>query len=287
MQTIDFFPPIVDDPRDFGRIAAANALSDVYAMGGTPFSCLNVVGFPRKSLDMSILGEILAGGSEKIAESGAALLGGHSVEDGEIKYGLSVTGIVDIDHIWSNDGARVGDVLVLTKPLGMGAVTTSVQQDREDPAHVAAAVESMATLNAGGARALEGLDVKSVTDVTGFGLLGHGAEMARGSNVTFRFDASAIPITIGARELAADGCLSGGAARSKRFLGDRAAVAASVPAELVSLAYDAETSGGLLIAVAAADLETLLERLRAEATPACAVVGEVMAQEPGIWVRLD
>ena len=228
VQTIDFFPPIVDEPRDFGRIAAANALSDVYAMGGTPLSALNVVGFPRKTLDMSVLAEILAGGSEKIAESGAALLGGHSVEDGEIKYGLSVTGIVDTDRVWSNDGARVGDVLVLTKPLGMGAVTTSIQQRKEDPAHVREAVASMATLNAGAARAIGDLDVRAVTDITGFGLLGHGSEMARGSDVTLRYDSHALPTTSGARELAAGGCLSGGAGRTRRFLGEHAAIADSL-----------------------------------------------------------
>lgn len=287
VQTVDFFPPIVDDPRDFGRIAAANALSDVYAMGGEPLSVLNVVGFPRKDLDMEILGEILAGGSEKIAESGAALLGGHSVQDGEIKYGLSVTGVVRTDSVWSNAGARVGDILVLTKPLGMGAVTTSIQKGTEDADQVAAAVESMATLNASGARALSGLDVKAVTDVTGFGLLGHGAEIARGSNVTLRFDSSALPYTPGAEELAAVGCLSGGASRSRRFLGDHAVVASGVSEAHAALGFDAETSGGLLIAIHPNDLNTLLGRLKEANTPACAVVGEVIAAEGETWVRLD
>ncbi|MCA8959701.1 MAG: selenide, water dikinase SelD [Planctomycetes bacterium] len=286
VQTIDFFPPIVDDPYDYGRIAAANALSDVYAMGGTPLSVMNVVGFPRRKLDMSILGDILAGGSAMIAKAGAALLGGHSVEDEEIKYGLAVTGLIHPDHVRANGDARPGDILVLTKPLGMGAVTTSIQKGKEDEEQVRLAVESMATLNDGAARATEGLDVSAVTDITGFGLLGHGSEVARASRVTLVFDAESLPLTLGSRELAMKGCLSGGAARSRHYLGPRAGIEPSVPPELASLAFDAETSGGLLIAVAEKDVDTLIRQLEREQTPARAIVGRVEKEDPTTWVRL-
>lgn len=293
VQTVDFFPPIVDDPRDFGRIAAANALSDVYAMGGTPLSVLNIVGFPAKTLDLEILGEILAGGSEKIAEAGAALLGGHSVEDQEVKYGLSVTGIVDPDRILTNGRAAPGDRLVLSKPIGMGAVTTSLQKDIAVDAQVAAAVETMATLNAGGLKAIQeielGLDspaVRSATDVTGFGLVGHATEMARASKTTIRLDLGSIPITLGAEDLAAKKCLSGGAGRNRAYLGDAVVVSPDASSARVDLAFDSETSGGLLIAVAPAHADRLIEALEKHGTPCAAIVGEVLAERPGVAIEL-
>lgn len=286
VQTIDFFPPIVDDPRDFGRIAAANALSDVYAMGGTPLSALNVVGFPRRKLDIEILGEILEGGSEKMAEAGVALLGGHSVDDAEIKYGLAVTGLIDPERVCTNAGARPGDRLVLTKPIGMGAVSTSIQQGKADPDVVGAAVEVMATLNAGAARAVREAQVHAVTDITGFGLLGHAAEMARASEVTLALRWSSLPVTRGARELARRGMLSGGANRNRRYLGERADVSRNLPADVAGLIFDSETSGGLFVAVPPSDGDTLIDALRREDTPCAVEIGEVLPRQEGVWVRV-
>lgn len=293
VQTLDFFPPIVDDPISFGRIAAANALSDVYAMGGRPLSALNIVGFPSKKLDLEILGDILAGGAEKIGEAGAALLGGHSVEDHEIKYGLSVTGLVDPDRILTNGRARPGDRLILTKPIGMGAVTTSLQKERSTDEHVRAAIESMATLNAGALDAIEALEknvgrvvVRSATDITGFGLMGHAAEMARASNALLRFTASDLPITIGAESLAEEKCISGGAGRNRAYLGASALVAPGISEARADLAFDSETSGGLLIAVAPEHAEALVAELSRQGTPCAAIIGEVAARNTDAWVEL-
>ena len=287
VQTVDFFPPIVDEPRDFGRIAAANALSDIYAMGATPFCVLNIVGFPKKELGMEVLGDILEGAAEKIAEAGAALLGGHSVEDSEIKYGLSVSGLVTRELLLTNGGASPGDRLVLTKPLGMGAVSTSISAGKANEAHVEAATRSMATLNAGAARAMNKVGCRSVTDITGFGLLGHAAEMARASDATLQFQWEALPFTAGARDLAARKVLSGGAARTRRYLGDHAHTGSEVPGEVADLVHDSETSGGLLIAVPPEKLETLLAALEEEQTPCAVEVGEVQARQDDLWVRVD
>ncbi len=286
VQTLDFFPPIVDDPVDFGRIAAANALSDVYAMGADPFCALNLVGFPRSKLPMEVLGEILKGGAEKLAEAKAALLGGHSVEDSEIKYGLAVTGLVDPDRIVRNGGARPGDRLVLTKPLGMGAVSTAIQKRKGSAAEIAEAITTMATLNAAGALAMQAVDVHAGTDITGFGLMGHATEVAVASGATLVIDAGALPITPGARELARRGILSGGTRRNRRFLGSRIAIEAGVPEEIVSIIFDSETSGGLFIAVAEEEVDTLLTACREHGTRAAAVVGRVEAPTPGVTVRV-
>ncbi len=199
VQSVDFFPPIVDDPRDFGRIAAANALSDLYAMRAMPFCALNLVGFPTKKLGLEVLGEILEGGAEKMREAQVALLGGHSVEDSEVKYGLAVTGLVDPARSLTNDGAEAGDLLVLTKPLGMGAVSTAIQQGKADEKQIEEAIRTMATLNLGASRASEKVEVHAATDITGFGLLGHAAEMARASKLTLVFHWQKLPLTSGAR----------------------------------------------------------------------------------------
>ncbi len=286
VQSVDFFPPIVDDPGDFGRIAAANALSDLYAMGATPFCALNLVGFPSKKLDMAILGEILEGGAEKMREAGVALLGGHSVEDAEIKYGLAVTGIIDSDRMLTNGGAEPGDLLVLTKPLGMGALSTGIQQGRVSEEDKSTAVGTMATLNAGAARVFQEVSVTAVTDITGFGLLGHSSEMARASGVTLSFNWDALPITPGARSLASRGVLSGGAARSRRYLGSNARIDASVPGEVAEIAFDSETSGGLLIAVSPEKSHLLLKGLQGEDVPCATIIGKVLPQQPDVWVEL-
>ncbi len=287
VQTVDFFPPIVDDPESFGRIAAANSLSDIYAMGATPFSALNIVGFPAKKLDLAVLGEILRGGAAKMIEAGVALLGGHTVEDAEIKYGLAVTGLVERAKLRTNGGARPGDALLLTKPLGMGCVSTAISQEKASEDDIAAAIETMATLNAGAARALERFPVHALTDITGFGLLGHGAEVARASGVTLRFLASTLPFTPGARELARKGTLSGGSARNRRFLAEHTEISPAVPKEITDLAYDSETSGGLLIALPPEHAAPLIDALHAEHTPCAVRIGDVRAKQGDIWVALD
>lgn len=285
VQTLDFFPPVVDDPRWFGRIAAANALSDVYAMGGRALTAMNIVGFP-KELDVEILGEILAGGAEKIVEAGAVLVGGHSVQDAEVKYGLSVTGIVHPDKLTSNAKARAGDVLVLTKPLGMGTVSTAIKRGKVDADAIERACAQMATLNRGAAAAMAEVGGDAATDITGFGLLGHARGMAEASGTTLEFEAAKLPLFDGVLPLVEQGLLSGGAARTRLFLGATADIADSVPAALQDLALDAETSGGLLIAVPADRVEALLEALVRHETPCAEIVGQVVPRDGEVRVRL-
>jgi len=249
VQTVDFFPPIVDDPVEYGRIAAANSLSDIYAMGARPITALSIVGFPRGKLDMSVLGQILAGGAEKVLEAGAVILGGHSVSDSEVKFGLSVTGVVHPERFVRNSGARPGDVLVLTKPLGTGTITTALKQGKAPAEALRAAVRSMSTLNRDASEAMLGAGVHGATDVTGFGLLGHGREMAEASGVTLSIEASRLPVLPGALDLAGQKISSGGAGRNRAFLEDKVAFGAGVPAALTSMLFEAETSGGLLAAL--------------------------------------
>ncbi len=286
--TLDFFPPIVDDPVWFGRIAAANALSDVYAMGGRPITAMNIVGFPT-TLPISVLGDILRGGAEKVLEAGAIIVGGHSVRDSEVKYGMSITGLVDPARIVSNARARPGDVLVLTKPLGMGAAATAIKKEKLDAQGIEAACEQMATLNKGAATAMLEAGCESATDVTGFGLMGHARGMAEASGVTIEFRAADLPLFSGgpgARALAEQGFTSGGAVRTRKFLGANAEVGSQVPDALAALAFDAETSGGMLIAIAPERLDRLIALLRREATPCAAVIGRVLDRQGEIRVRL-
>ena len=252
VQTVDFFPPIVDDPRWFGRIAAANSLSDVYAMGGRAITVMNLVGWP-KELPIELLGEVLAGGLEKTIEAGAVLCGGHSIVDAEVKYGLSVTGLVHPQRFWRNGGAKVGDVLVLTKPLGMGPISTAIKRECCSPELALAAMQQMATLNKAACEAVLDLAVHGATDVTGFGLIGHSLEMAEGAGLRLELQASALPVLAGALELVRDGVMSGGCTRGKTHYGPKVTIGSGVDPALADLVFDAETSGGLLLAVAAAD----------------------------------
>jgi selenide,water dikinase len=275
LQSVDFFPPIVDDPYRFGQIAAANALSDVYAMGGEPLTAMNLVGFPG-TLDLGILREILTGGSSKIEESGAKLCGGHSVQDEEPKYGLSVTGFVEEDRVVRNAGARVGDALVLTKPLGFGILTTALKRDLVSESEIEEAVEEAATLNKGGCAALREVEVSAATDVTGFGFLGHLSEMLEASTAPLGavVRRSAVPVWERAVALAAEGCYPGGLKNNREYLGDRVRPDGVGPDELLAL-YDPQTSGGLLVAVPgerASAFVGALKRHRASG----AVVGEVV-----------
>lgn len=277
VQTVDFFTPIVDDPYAFGQIAAANALSDIYAMGGVPFLALNVVCFPVKKLGTEILAEILQGGADKVAEAGAVLAGGHTVEDDVPKYGLAVSGTVPPDAVLTNATARPGNRLVLTKPLGTGVITTAIKADMCPEEVARAAIASMQALNAAAARVMREVGVEASTDVTGFGLLGHALEMAVASGVGLRIEAGAVPLLPGARELARMGLLPGGAHANARHVQGAVRFAQSVPQDLRDLLTDPQTSGGLLMAVIPEKTGELLERLHA-AGVAAAAIGEVTGE---------
>jgi selenide,water dikinase len=273
LESVDFFPPIVDDPYRFGQIAAANALSDVYAMGGEPLTALNLVGFPG-NLDLGILREILAGGLSKVKESGAKLCGGHSVQDDEPKYGLSVTGFVEVDRVVRNAGAQPGDALVLTKPLGLGILTTALKQDLVSEPEIEDAVEAAATLNKGARAALREVEVSAATDVTGYGLLGHLSEMIEASGVGAVVRRGDVPVWQRAVSLAAEGCYPGGLKNNRRYLEEKVA-ADGVDAGALLPLYDPQTSGGLLVAVPERRVQAFVHALEASGTLA-AVVGEVV-----------
>ena len=273
LESVDFFPPIVDDPYRFGQIAAANALSDVYAMGGEPLTALNLVGFPG-NLDLGILREILAGGLSKVKESGAKLCGGHSVQDEEPKYGLSVTGFVEKDRVVRNAGAKPGDALVLTKPLGLGILTTALKQDLVSEPEIEDAVEAAATLNKGARAALREVEVSAATDVTGYGLLGHLSEMMEASGMGAVVRRGDVPVWEQAVSLAAEGCYPGGLKNNRRYLEEKVA-ADGVDADALLPLYDPQTSGGLLVAVPERRVQAFGHALRASGTLA-AVVGEVV-----------
>ncbi len=248
VQTVDFFTPIVDDPYTFGAIAAANALSDVWAMGGTPISALSILAFPEKG-DLDTLEAILRGGGDKLKEAGCVLLGGHSVRSEEIKFGYAITGTIHPAKVKANTGAQVGDALVFTKSLGTGVITTALKQGIADPAHVDAAIASMLTLNRAAAEALDTVEAHGVTDVTGFGLMGHGREMAKGSNVTLEIEWRALSFLPGAIEYAQAGALSGGLKNNRDFAECTVTMAPDVPVAIAHLLYDPQTSGGLLISM--------------------------------------
>lgn len=279
--TVDFFTPIVDDPYDFGRIAAANALSDVYAMGARPLFALNLVGFPRDLLDRGILEEIVRGGGEVVRAAGAAVLGGHSVDDPEPKFGLCVVGEVAPDAVIRNSTARAGDVLVLTKPIGTGIVATALKAGHASPGVVAAAVASMALLNRDAASAMRRHDVHACTDVSGFGLLGHLREMASASGLAARIDPAAVPFLPGARPLAAHHHVPAGTLRNLEDLGE-AVEWGRTDRVTQLLLCDAQTSGGLLMALSPESADGILAELEAGALPgAPAVVGTLEDGPPG------
>ena len=285
VQTVDFFTPIVDDPFVYGQIAAANALSDIYAMGGRPLTALAIAAFP-KDADISLLRQIFAGGLDKLSEAGVALLGGHTVQDTEIKFGYAVTGEIEPSRLLSNAGAQPGDALIITKALGTGIIATALKFDRAPAAVVASAVQSMTTLNRAAAEVLErqvpGV-VHACTDITGFGLLGHACEVAAASGCTLEFDVNAIPLLDGARELAG-GNLPGGGRTNRDHFGPHVA-GASVDGPLMNLLYDPQTSGGLLIAVAQAGAEGLMAALADAGAPA-AVVGRVILPGQDAAIRI-
>ena len=274
VQTVDVFTPIVDEPYWFGAIAAANALSDVYAMGGTPRLALNIAGFPRAKLPLDVLGEILKGGADKCTEAGVVVIGGHTIDDPEPKFGLAVTGFIHPDRIVTNASARPGDRLVLTKPLGLGVITTGIKQERTSRSTIEEAIRLMATLNRDAARAMTEVGVSAATDVTGFGLLGHLHEMTRAAQVKARIRLSEVPILEEAWALAREGVIPGGTDRNRTAL-EGAVTWDGVGEDGRVLLCDAQTSGGLLMAVPADRLDRLLHALRGGGVPAAAVVGEI------------
>lgn len=283
IQTVDFFTPIADDPYIFGQIAAANALSDVYAMGGEPKLALNIAAFPG-CLSVDILGEILAGGADKVQEAGAILAGGHTIQDDEPKYGLCVTGFVNPQKMWRNDGAREGDVLILTKPLGSGIINTAVKAELASSEEEKEAVEVMCCLNKYACEAVKHLDVHGCTDVTGFGLIGHAAEMAEGSGLTFHLYSEQIPVISGALDYAAMGLVPGGSYKNREYTQNK--VLSEIPdTPMEDVLYDPQTSGGLLISIGKKDAEEAMKAL--EKTPfTCAVIGEVKAREEEYLIRI-
>ena len=279
--TVDFFTPIVDDAYDFGRIAAANAFSDVYAMGGTPLLALNLVGWPRDKLPYELLGDVLRGGADIAREAGAFVLGGHSVDDPEPKYGMVAIGEVHPDRIVTLARAQVGDALVLTKPIGTGVLTTALKRDLLTAADLVPAVKSMATLNAGAARAMLATGVHAATDVTGFGLIGHLHNMLAASGVAAELDASAVPQLPRAAEVVERGAIPGGTKHNREALAAHVSFAAGVTETTRVLLFDAQTSGGLLIAVPPERADALIAALRREGTPAAARIGRLVTGRPG------
>jgi len=275
VNTVDFFPPIVDDPYDFGRIAAANALSDIYAMGARPLTAMNLVAFPKEGLALEVLHDILRGGSDKLAEAGVALVGGHSVTDPEPKYGLAVTGLVDPACIVTNAGARTGDVLVLTKPIGVGIVTTALKHGVADARAVEAVVESMVRLNRRAAELMVEEGAHSCTDITGYGLLGHALEMATASGVALRIAHRAVPHFPAALELLARDVAPGGLGANRRAFEKKVRFNDTVPGAWRELLFDPQTSGGLFIALPEAAAGRLVERLASEGFGETIVVGSV------------
>jgi selenide,water dikinase len=275
VQTVDFFTPIVDDPYDFGAIAAANALSDIYAMGARPLTVLNLVAFPVGTLDLSVLADILRGGADKIAESGARLLGGHTIDDLEPKYGLSVTGIVHPDRIFRNSTCRPGDVLVLTKPVGMGIVATAIKRGLASPDLIKRATAIMSSLNKAASEAMIAAGASACTDITGFGLAGHALEMARASKVSLSIGMSSVPVVPEAYEFARKGVAPGGTRANLSYFSQWIEFSDEIEDHEKMVAADAMTSGGLLIAVSPDNTGDLLSRLE-DAGVTAAVIGKAI-----------
>lgn len=275
VQTVDFFTPIVDDPYDFGQIAAANSVSDIYAMGGIPVTALNVVCFPTKTLGTKILADILRGGLDKLKEAGVIVVGGHTVEDVEPKYGMAVTGIIDPKKVVTTAGAKPGDQLILTKPLGIGTITTALKFGKATKKAVADAVTVMTKLNARAAKVMTQIGVNAATDITGFGLLGHSFEMAELSKVSLVIHASQVPILKSAIPLAKQDIFSGSASRTLDFVKDELRFSPDIPEYLLNLFADAQTSGGLLISVPKKKTQQLLTALYQAGVKDATIIGEV------------
>lgn len=286
VQTVDFFTPIVDDPYTFGQVAAVNALSDVYAMGGKPITAMNIVCFPNGTLDMSVLQDILRGGLSKLREAEVVLVGGHSVSDPELKYGLAVTGLVHPKRILTKSGAKPGDVLVLTKPLGTGIVNTAAKREQASERALAAVVASMTTLNRKPSELILASEVHACTDVTGFGLIGHAFEMIEGTGLGFVIHAEALPVFPDAEAYVSQQLIPGGLKRNRDFRSPQVLVDPTVRSTLMEVLYDPQTSGGLLAAIPSANAQALLKQLQDHGSIDAAVVGDVI-EDPKERIQVD
>ena len=282
VQTIDFFTPTVDDPFTFGQIAAVNALNDIYAMGAKPLTAMNIVCFPVKTMDKSVLKEVLRGGLDKMREAGVLLIGGHSVEDNEIKYGLSVTGVVHPDKVLFNRGARVGDKLILTKPLGTGIVSTAIKAGEASDEQMKQVINSMSMLNKKASELmLAAGGIHACTDITGFGFLGHACEMIEGDNVGLRINSSAIPVFRGVRELMETGFVPGGLYSNKTFRISQVEKEKTCPDWIFDVLFDPQTAGGLFFSLSGDDAQNLVKKMCRFGIVDAAIVGEVVKDHPG------
>ncbi len=279
IQTIDFFTPIVDDPYDFGQIAVANALSDVYAMGGKPLTAMNVVCFPTKKLDISVLKDILKGGIDKMKEAGVTLVGGHSIDDAELKYALSVTGTVRPEHLVTNSGAKVGDKLILTKPLGTGIISTALKAGKASKETIAKVTKYMTALNKQASELMQEVGVHACTDITGFGFLGHACQLAHNSQVGIKVKSGSVPVfTTEVEEFAKAGLCPGGLHRNREFYGKMVEFSKQVPDYIQVILFDPQTSGGLLISLAPETAELLVNKLQKAGVRDAAIIGEVISK---------
>lgn len=282
VQTVDFFTPTVDDPFVFGQIAAVNALNDIYAMGAKPLTAMNIVCFPIRTMDKNILKEVLRGGLDKMREAGVLLIGGHSVEDNEIKYGLSVAGVVHPDKVLFNRGARAGDKLVLTKPLGTGIISTAIKVEEATPEQVRQIINSMTALNKKAAEIMAAeSDIHACTDITGFGLAGHACEMIEGGDVGLRINSAAVPVFAGVRELMETGFVPGGLYRNKNFRINQVEKEQTCPDWIFDLLFDPQTAGGLFFSLPGDRAQKVVAKMRDSGISDAAVVGEVVSGHPG------
>jgi selenide,water dikinase len=277
VQTLDFFTPIVDDPFDYGRIAALNSINDVWAMGGTPVTAMAITCFPKKGLDFSILTEIMRGGLSVLTENKVALVGGHSVDNEQIMFGYSVTGVINPNHVATNAGARPGDAIILTKPIGTGVISTGIKFGKAAAEVVTESIATMLTPGKFAAEAIRKFNVKGATDVTGFALLGHAWEVARASNVTIEIDSARVPLIKGAIDLATSGSLTGADKTNREYVGGDISIADGIDLNLVKLLYDPQTAGGLLLAIAEEKADDLLTELRRN-YPRAESIGRVTAR---------
>ncbi len=278
VQTLDFFPPVVDDPFDFGRVAAANALSDVYAMGGKPLTAMNIAAFPEGEMDQEVFADILRGGAHVANEAGVAIVGGHTVKDKEIKYGMSVTGIVDPSRMVTNAGAHAGDILLLTKPIGSGVLTTALRAEELGEADTAKLIDIMTRLNDTASQGMVSHGATACTDITGFGLLGHALELAEASGISVRIESASVPLMEGAREYARKGHLTGGGRTNRFFLNDKVSTPPDLDEHLLALLFDPQTSGGLFIVIDETRGRRLLEWLEPRC-PGVSIIGTVVPKQ--------
>lgn len=285
VNTLDFFTPIVDDPYTFGLVAATNALSDVYAMGGEPTTAMNIVCFPKDKMDIQILGKILKGGADKVHEAGAVIIGGHSIIDPEIKYGMAITGVIHPDRVLRNVGVQEGDALILTKALGTGIIATAMKKGKARKESVDESIDSMTTLNKNASAVLRKFPVHACSDVTGFGLLGHAMEMATGSGVTLILESGKLPLLPDVKRLVDKGYLTGGCKLNREYLKDKITIDTSIPKGLVETSLDPQTSGGLLIALPEKHAAKLVTELHSNGVAPAVAIGHAVPLQKA-WVRL-